>query len=625
MSRLALLLLGPPRIECDGEPVEIRRRKAIALIVYLAVTGQSHSRDALATLLWPEYDQSRARAGLRRVLAALKEALGEGWLHVDREAVELNPDAEVWLDVSEFQDWLAECRTHGHPQEEVCPACLPLLAEAAALYRDHFLVGFTLRDSPDFDEWQFFQTEGLRDELASALERLTHAHSAQGEFEQAIAYARRWLALDPLHEPAHRHLMHLYAWSGQRAAALRQYGECERVLKEELDVPPEEETTQVYQTIKENRHLPPPVDRFAKKPVSPQEPARKHNLPVHLTPFVGREVALAEIRDRLQDPACRLLTLVGPGGSGKTRLALEAAAAQVDHFAHGVFFVSLAPLDSAEAIVPTVAGALGFSFYEGVEPRQQLLDYLRQKCMLLIMDNFEHLLACTERRPEPCGEPVEPLVEGPRRRDGVGLVTDLLKTAPQVKILVTSRARLNVQGEHLFPVAGMSFPDEETAKDAALRRVHPEPGRRAQDVAQYSAVKLFLTSARQAQPGFKLTADNVTDVARICRLVQGMPLGILLAAAWVRMLTPAEIATAIGQSFDFLETDLRDVPERQRSMRAIFDHSWRLLTEREQKVFQALSVFRGGFTHQAADSDHVRQVVGCQFKAWLGPVRTLQE
>ena len=592
MSRLALLLLGPPRIECDGEPVEIRRRKAIALIVYLAVTGQSHSRDALATLLWPEYDQSRARAGLRRVLAALKEALGEGWLDVDREAVELNPDAEVWLDVSEFQDRLAECRTHGHPQEEVCPACLPLLAEAAALYRDHFLVGFTLRDSPDFDEWQFFQTEGLRDELASALERLTHAHSAQGEFEQAIAYARRWLALDPLHEPAHRHLMQLYAWSGQRAAALRQYGECERVLKEELDVPPEEETTQVYQTIKENRHLPPPVDRFAKKPVSPQEPARKHNLPVHLTPFVGREVALAEIRDRLQDPTCRLLTLVGPGGSGKTRLALEAAAAQVDHFAHGVFFVSLAPLDSAEAIVPTVAGALGFSFYEGVEPRQQLLDYLRQKCMLLIMDNFEHLLACPERRPE--------LVEGPSRRDGVGLVTDLLKTAPQVKILVTSRAGLNVQGEHLFPVAGMSFPDEETAKDAALRRVHPEPGRRAQDVAQYSAVKLFLTSARQAQPGFKLTADNVTDVARICRLVQGMPLGILLAAAWVRMLTPAEIATAIGQSFDFLETDLRDVPERQRSMRAIFDHSWRLLTEREQKVFQALSVFRGGFTHQAA-------------------------
>ena len=585
MSRLALFLLGPPRIECNGEPIEIDRRKAIALIAYLAVTGRSHSRDALATLLWPEYDQSRARAGLRRALSALKEALGGGWLDVDREAVGLKPDAEVWLDVGEFQDRLAECQTHGHPQEEVCPACLPPLAEAAALYRDHFLVGFTLRDSPNFDEWQFFQTEGLRDELASALERLTHAHSAQGEFEQAIAYARRWLGLDPLHEPAHRCLMQLYAWSGQRAAALRQYRECERVLKEELGVPPEEETTQIYEAIKENRDLPSPVEGLA-TPVLPQTATRKHNLPVQLTPFVGREAALAEIADRLQDPACRLLTLVGPGGSGKTRLALEAAAAQVDHFAHGVFFVPLAPLDSVEAIVPTVAEALGFRSYEEGKLQQQLLDYLCQKTMLLILDNFEHLL------------------------DGVGVVTDILKMAPDVKTLIASRARLNVQGEHLFPVAGMDFPAltpdpspifvRGEPKDAALRRVHPEHSRRAQDAARYSAIKLFLQGARRAQPGFELTTANWMHVIRICHLVEGMPLGILLAAAWVEILTPAEIAAEIGQGLDFLETDLHDVPERQRSMRAVFDHSWRLLTEREREVFQGLSVFRGSFTHQAA-------------------------
>ena len=253
MSDLALFLLGPPRIKRDGEPVEIRRLKAMALIVYLAVTGSSHSRDALATLFWPELDQSRARAGLRRALAALKKALGEGWLDADRETVSLNPGAEIWLDVVEFQDRLAECRTHGHPQEEVCPACLPLLAEAAALYRDDFLAGFTLPDSPGFDEWQFFHTEGLRDDLASALERLARGYSDRGEFERAITYARRWLALDPLHEPAHRCLMQLYARSGQRAAALRQYGECERALQEELGVPPEEETVQLYQVIKEHR------------------------------------------------------------------------------------------------------------------------------------------------------------------------------------------------------------------------------------------------------------------------------------------------------------------------------------------------------------------------------------
>jgi predicted ATPase len=207
--------------------------------------------------------------------------------------------------------------------------------------------------------------------------------------------------------------------------------------------------------------------------------------------------------------------------------------------------------------------------------------------MLLIMDSFEHLL------------------------DGVGWVTEVLKTVSNVKILTTSRAKLNVQGEYLFPIAGMDFPaltpgpspenGREEPKDATLRR--------AQDVAQYSAVQLFLQGAHRAQPGFELTTDNLGHVVRICRLLQGMPLAILLATAWVRMLTPAEIAAEIGQGLDFLETDLRDMPIRQRSMRAVFDHSWHLLSEREREVFQALSVFRRGFTHQAAG-----QVIGASLR-----------
>ncbi|MCP4616516.1 MAG: hypothetical protein GY844_08755, partial [Bradyrhizobium sp.] len=159
------------------------------------------------------------------------------------------PNAQVWLDVTEFRDRLAECQAHDHPRDQVCTDCLPLLAEATALYRDDFLAGFTLPDSPAFDEWQFFHTESLRDELASALERLAHGHSDRAEFEQAIVCARRWLALDPLHEPAHRCLMQLYAWSGQRAAALRQYNECEHLLREELGLPPEQETIQIYESI----------------------------------------------------------------------------------------------------------------------------------------------------------------------------------------------------------------------------------------------------------------------------------------------------------------------------------------------------------------------------------------
>jgi len=211
-----------------------------------------------------------------------------------------------------------------------------------------------------------------------------------------------------------------------------------------------------------------------------------------------------------------------------------------------------------------------------------LLDYLRQKSLLLIMDNYEHLL------------------------DGVDLVVEILKTAPGVKILATSRARLNVGGEHRFQVSGMAFPKLTPSVPA--------------DAAQYSAVNLFLQGARRALPGFELNDENLSDVVQVCRLVEGMPLGVRLAAAWVAMLSPEEIATEVGQNLDFLATDLRDVPERQRSIRATFDHSWNLLTEREREVFQALSVFRGGFTREAAQwvtAASLRELMALVYKTLL--------
>jgi predicted ATPase/DNA-binding SARP family transcriptional activator len=587
VSSLALYVLGPPRVELDGAPVAIDRRKALALLVYLAVTRQDHSRDSLATLFWPEYDQSKARAGLRSALWSLTKALGEGWLEVDRETVRLEPEADAWLDVDAFQDSLEECQAHGHPSDEPCPACLSPLSQAVTLYQDDFLAGFTLHDSPGFDEWQFFQTEGLRQGLASALERLARGHRERGEYEGAITQARRWVALDPLHEPAQRLLMRLYAWSGQRSAALRQYEECARVLQEELGIPLDEETTRLYVAIKEKAELPPPTERPT-APAAVGAARLKHNLPVQLTPFVGREEELAIIAQRLADPACRLLTLVGPGGSGKTRLALEAAAGQLDNYPHGVFFVSLAPLDAADLIVPAVAQILGFAFYGGVKPRQQLLDYLSQRHVLLILDNFEHLLGPPSLSPAsspPVGQFVpRSAAETGWKEGGSDLVADMLKAAPALKILATSRAVLNVQGEHVFSVPGMDLPDQETAEDAL----------------GYSAVQLFLQGARRAHPGFEPTAEALQDVVRVCRQVEGMPLGILLAAAWVGMLTHAEIAAEIHRSLDFLETDLRDVPARQRSMRAVFDHSWNLLSARQRAMMRVLSVFRGGFTLQAA-------------------------
>jgi predicted ATPase len=566
-------LLGPPRIELDGRAIQIARRKATALLAYLAVTRHSHRRDTLATLLWPEQDQRSARAGLRRALAELKAELGGEWLDVERESIALNRDADTWLDVDAFHEQIAGCGTHSHPADEFCTSCTASLAEAAALYRDDFLAGFTLRDSPEYDDWQFFQTQGLRDEYAGALERLVYGYAARDELDPAIEYARRWLALDPLHESAHRCLMELYARAGQRAAALRQYAECERVLQEELAVPPAEVTVQLYHAIREQRGAPGSAERLL-SPAEAQPEIRVRNLPTQLVPFVGRESALKDIGDLLEDPSCRLLTLFGPGGSGKTRLALEAASVHSQHFRDGVDFVPLAPLDAPEAIAPAIAEALSFSFYEGSDAQQQLLDYLSNKHKLLILDNYDHLL------------------------EGAGVVTEILRSASEAKIVVTSRAKLSVQGEHVYPVSGMDLPQDAGHLHPATASPHP---RRTEEIARFDAIRLFLSGAHRAQPGFEATEDVLADIAHICHQVEGLPLAILLAASWVGMLTPAEIVSEIERSLDFLESDLRDIPERQRSLRAVFDYSWGLLSERERQVFQALSVFRASFARSAAE------------------------
>ncbi|MBV7338388.1 hypothetical protein KFU94_61210 [Chloroflexi bacterium TSY] len=265
MPHWKLQLLDPPLLERNGIPVDVGRRKAVALLAYLATTGQSHSRDSLAALFWPEYDHSTARTDLRRTLSVLNKTLGPGVLATNRKIVRLaeaaNPavssEQTLWFDVAEFRRCLTACQSHDHPPDQVCDDCLPLLDSAVTLYRGDFLAGFTLRDSAEFDDWQYFESENLRHALATALERLVQGHGARSEFEQAVNYARRWLALDPLNEPVHRHLMQLFAWSNQPASARRQYNQCRQILCEELGVPPSAETTELDAAIQAGRLRPP--------------------------------------------------------------------------------------------------------------------------------------------------------------------------------------------------------------------------------------------------------------------------------------------------------------------------------------------------------------------------------
>lgn len=1196
MDFLRIHLFGSPRIKKNNDSVTFQRRKTLALLAYLVVTQQNHSRETLATLFWPEYEPVNARANLRRDLSRLREALGESVLLINRTEVGLNVQASLWIDKDVFTTRLTAVRQHNHPPHHLCPECLKALIEATTLYSGDFMAGFNLPDSPEFDRWQFFQTESLRHLLAEALQQLVGWYSGQGDFEPAVGYARRWLVLDPLHEPAQRQLMRLYAWSGQHAAALRQYHECVNLLQAELNISPEAETKALFEAIR-TRQLPPPsqldkrvepvpvaaatpqgryesqellavgghgelyrghdrvtgqtivikrvrpellsghpeyVARFRRegqllselnhpnivsmlafyeqdgqhhivmeyvpggslrhllerqphlplqqaltialeladalsrahhlniihrdiKPenvllahdgsprltdfglarlrrddslltqstpflgspayMSPEaiqgeevdarsdiwsfgvllyemlagqrpftgeqitpvmvrilrdpitdirhfrpdvpgafaellrrmlvkeqserigsmrlvaaaleaireghtitpnntilsavgsevetisdsisplqsvitpspkqqirysmsadgvriayalvgegpvfvkaanwlshlefdwespvwrhwltalsthhtlvrydergcglsdwqvdelsveafvrdlegvvdtlglerfpllgisqggpvalsyavrhpekvshlilygtygagrfnrtyspeqkeqaqailqliklgwgkdnpafrqffttlfmpeataeqmhwfndlqhhstspemayrleesffhidvghllsqvttptlilharedavvpyaegrqlatlipearfvtlesknhillenEPAWSrfleeinhflaedrgidiagsrrgrvssprhstpssrdehvftpgvhqtptplpgkptlHNLPPQPTAFVGRVKELSDIRyELLDDPACRLITIVGPGGIGKTRLALAAAQSALDVFPEGVFFVPLAPLITAEQILIALRENLHLQSMSTIEPKQQLLAYLHHKQILLVLDNFEHIL------------------------DGAGLVADILQAAPAVKILATSRERLHLSAENVYNLVGLAYPEGKTASNDWDEA----------QLATYDALNLLQQRAYALQVNFPLSSEERTAMVRICHLVEGMPLALMLATSWLPLLSFSEIATEIEQCLDFLEGEMRDLPERQRSMRATIDGSWRRLAPEEKQVFMKLSVFRGGFTRSAAQA-----------------------
>jgi predicted ATPase/DNA-binding SARP family transcriptional activator len=578
---LRLLLFGPPRLEHNGQIIPLRRTKALALLAYIALTGQPQDRETLLALLWPEFDPASARNNLRRELSLLKTTLGAEILSADRLQVCWNGQAEHWLDVADFHAQLALVKQHGHAADTLCAACAAALTTAVQHYTDDFMAGFSLPDSPAFDEWQFFQREQLRHQLATALQALISWQGASGAYGVALAYARRWLQLDGLHEPAQREVMRLYAYAGQPAAALRQYQECVRLLDAELGAEPEPATTALYEAIKARRVAAPPTsalptaaadavaDTRAVEPLAPLPTLALQTLPPPAAGFVGRQRELADIIRRLTDPACRLLTLTGPGGIGKTQLAIRAAQTLAEGWAgdaalaDGVLFVPLTAVTTTGGLVAALAAAAHFDFYANVPPHQQVLDYFREKRMLIVLDNFEQLL------------------------DTAGFVSELLAAAPHLRLLITSRAALNLREEWFHPLEGLSFP----AKGEDIATVA--------QLARYDAVRLFDQHGRRARSDFVLSRERA-EVVRLCQLVEGLPLAIELAAAWLKVLTVEQVAAAIERGLDILTVRDKQIPDRHRSMRAVLDESWRLLSAEEQQTLAGLSVFSGGFSAEAA-------------------------
>lgn len=558
---MKIQLLGSPTIRLPNQLAPtFKTTKGEGLFYYLAVTRQPHSRAQLATLFWGDTPEKNARVSLSKALSDLREQVGD-YVTITPQTIVFTSTLPYDLDVESFL-------TPTTPGE--APAALQARAD---LYRGELLDGFYVRDAPDFEQWLRGERERLHNHAAQLLTTLATRYQQSDQMADAMNTLRRLLRVEPWREEAHYQLMTLLAQQGETPAALRQYELCRTALADELDVEPGEAITKFYQQLRANGKASPATPAPATVALLPPATGPTKpltNLPQPPTRFVGRAAEINELAARLQEPACRLLTLIGPGGIGKTRLALEVARAFVDAltstadaplFPAGVFFVDLMPVESAAGIIATIAEAVGFNFYNNTPPQQQLLNYLKARKLLLLLDNFEHLGLES------------------------GLIADLLTAAPGLKVLVTSRDALPLQSAYLHLVQGLEYATDQPAADATAT----------------DAVRLFVQCAQRHQATFAL-ATNFTSVTQICRMVGGLPLALELAATWLKTLSCAQIAQELAKGGELLRANLLDIPERHRDMRMVFEQSWQRLTPTEAAVMERLALFRGGFTLAAAEA-----------------------
>lgn len=594
MPYLSLSLLGPFQAwTSDGALQPFRTLKERALLAYLAVEhDHTHRREDLASAFWPDRQEGIARNNLRQALFGIRQVIGETGFNtvftVTGEDVQINFGEQIWLDFAAFEVHLKAAQSHHHPQGEPCPYCLKHLCDAVEIYHGSFLEDVSLDRNQGMQQWVDARREYYAHLQIQALDSLASEYDRMGDYHQAAFYAQRHAQMDHMNEAGYQRLMLLLARAGHTSAALEQYETFLRNIRETAISGPDEKTVELAAQIRDGR--------FETGPSAPRE--IWHNLPEHLTPFIGREMELAQIEELLYNPGCRMISIIGPGGVGKTRLAIQAGLLNLRAFPDGVCFIPLENVPSGDQIPDVICRSLGLALGAQQDTRSTLSSYLRSRHVLLVLDNFEHLL------------------------DSSDLLLDILKEASYVKIIITSRERLHVQAEFLIELQGLSFPAASAESPLSGGRGHADIRLMA---FQSDAVRLLLErasrvmSAGNTAPGMigrrPVTAPDTTlqlrSAVRICQLVEGLPLGIELAASWARDYSFAQIADEVERNLDFLKTSYQDVPERHRSMRASFEHSWDLLSESEQEVFCKLGVFPGTFSMAAA-----REIAGAALP-WL--------
>jgi predicted ATPase/DNA-binding SARP family transcriptional activator len=559
--RLSLELMGVPQLQLNNVPITASRRAVVALLAYLAVSEiahphQRHTRESLSALLWTDYDHGRALTNLRHTLWEVTQFIGENWIVAEHESIYLNPSADLTVDVAQFRSLFIQASQQPYPAIRI-----PLLVPAARLYRGDFLTGFSLKDASSFSEWVVVESENLHRDFASILNKLVEDYCTLDQAESAIPYAKSLITQDPIDEVAHRQLMKLYVLTDQHTAAIQQYQTLEKLLRKELNLDPQPETRELYKKIRKGEIKPVSGE---KQFMQLEKTVPEHNLPVHLTTFIGREKERDEVYKLISQN--RLVTLIGPGGIGKTRLSQQVGQYLLDLFPHGVWFIPLDSLTDDKLIPQTVASFVGLVESPAQPIVEALVNTLRSRAMLLILDNCEHLL-------DACAQFIE----------------TLLKNCPQIKVLATSREVLHLHGEASYQVPSLAVP-----KSSHIPQVDELTG--------YTSVRLFAERAALVISGFELTKENAQIVIDICNRLDGIPLAIELAAARVDIFKVEEILKQLNRSFELLVSNNRSVLPRHQTMHASIDWGWNLLTDSEHIFMRRLSVFAGGWSLHAAQA-----------------------